>query len=268
MFVEMMDNAVYSLSHTLTEQPEQKDFALHSHNYCELLLLLSGDVTFHMEGEQYRLKPADMVLLPRHVPHCISPDSATRYENYVIHFHDSLLFFKHRERLFLPPAVFNIADDNELLALFRKFDDLHGVYGKEDFYCVAQCITQEILTKCCYMERRPARQVGNGGLLALNTLRYINTHTEEPLNADILAKEFNVSRSHLQNVFSEGVKIGLKQYIMQKKVIAAHDAMAEGMSAGAAAAKYGFGEYSTFYRLYKKVFGEPPSAEIRARKSK
>ena len=35
--------------------------------------------------------------------------------------------------------------------------------------------------------------------------------------------------------------------------------MAEGLSAGEAAAKYGFREYSTFYRLYRKAFACSPS---------
>jgi len=46
---------------------------------------------------------------------------------------------------------------------------------------------------------------------------------------------------------------------MQKKIFAAHNDLINGNSATAAAGKYHFNDYSTFYRLYKKTFGTPPS---------
>jgi len=259
MFAEEMDNAIYSVSHLLDPKPDQKGYFAHSHNYCELLLFLGGDADYFVEGKQYRLKPFDLVLIPRHMPHCLILNSQVPYENYVLHFHDSLLFIKDRERLFRAPLIFNIETDNELLSLFRRFDALYDAYEREDFHCCAQCLCQEIVTHCCYMERIPAPYVGKGRVLIPNVLQFIAAHLEEELDADRLAREFSVSSSHLQNTFSAEMKTGLKQYIMQKKVVAAYHDMAEGLSAGEAAAKYGFGEYSTFYRLYRKTFGKSPS---------
>ena len=54
------------------------------------------------------------------------------------------------------------------------------------------------------------------------------------------------------------MRIGLKKYIMQKKIYAAHADITHGMTPGEACEKYSFGEYSTFYRLYKKHFDSSP----------
>ncbi|MBE6599032.1 MAG: helix-turn-helix domain-containing protein [Ruminococcaceae bacterium] len=259
MFVSQMDNAIYAISHSVVEKPKQEEYYLHSHNYCEILLFLSGDASFFIDREQYRLKPYDLILLPRRIPHYLLLKSATRYENYVIQFYDSLLYLKHRETLFQPPRIFNIENEPEVLSLFNKLDELYELYDTEDFHCIAQCICQEIVTRLCYIERVPIFNEGTGHLMILNVLQYINTHLEEHLDADLLAKQFNVSRSHLQNIFSKEIKTGLKQYIIERKILAAHDEMTRGLSAGDAAVKYGFREYSTFYRQFKKTFGKPPS---------
>lgn len=259
MFAEEMDNAIYSVSHLLDKIPDQKGYFAHSHNYCEILLFLRGDADYFVEGKQYSLKPYDMILIPRHMPHCLILNSKAPYENYVLHFHDSLLFIKDRKKLFRSPLIFNVESDTELLALFGRLDTAYETYEKEDFHSTAQCLCQEIVTYCCYMERIPAPNIGKGNMMIPNVLQYITSHLEEDLDADRLAREFSVSPSHLQNTFSQEMRTGLKQYIMQKKILAAHNDMSEGLSAGEAAAKYGFREYSTFYRLYRKTFACSPS---------
>ena len=250
MFAEKMDNAIYAVSHLVDMNPVQKEYMFHSHNYCEILLFLGGDADYFVDGKQYRLEPYDLILIPKKSTHCLILNSAEPYENYVIHFHDSLLYLKHKEKLFRPPVIFNVKADRDLLELFASFDRFYDRYEKEDFHCIAQCLCQEIVTHCCYMERVAALSLGTGGRLIPNILQYIDSHLTEPLGAELLSKEFNISRSYLQNIFSSEMKTGLKQYIMTRKIKAAHHDIIEGISAGEAASRYGFCEYSTFYRLY------------------
>lgn len=259
MFAEAMDNAVYSVSHLLDEAPKQKEYMVHSHNYCEILLFLRGDADYFVDGKQYRLKPYDLILIPKRTTHCLILNSAAPYENYVIHFYDSLLYLKHREKLFLPPTIFNIKADRELLDLFSSFDRCHERYAKEDFQHTAQCLCQNIVTYFCYMERVPAVSMGTSGRLIPNIVQYIDSHLTEELTADVLAKEFSISRSYLQNMFSSEMKQGLKQYVMVRKVKAAQNEILNGTAVGDVALRYGFRDYSTFFRLYKKVFGISPS---------
>ena len=58
--------------------------------------------------------------------------------------------------------------------------------------------------------------------------------------------------------FSQKMKIGLKKYIMQKKIYAAHKDISKGLAPSDTCEKYSIGDYSTFYRLYKKHFGSSP----------
>ena len=89
-------------------------------------------------------------------------------------------------------------------------------------------------------------------------IRLISDNLERPLDAEFLARELMLSKSYLQNTFSRSMHIGLKQYIMQKKIFAAHNDLLEGMSSGDVCAKYCFSDYSVFFRLYKKTMGYSP----------
>ena len=89
-------------------------------------------------------------------------------------------------------------------------------------------------------------------------IRYISEHLEERLDAKRIAGHFFLSESYVQNMFSQNMHIGLKKYITQKKIYAARADMQQGLSPNAACEKYDFGDYSIFYRLYKKTFGTSP----------
>ena len=70
-----------------------------------------------------------------------------------------------------------------------------------------------------------------------------------------------LSRSYVQNVFSQHMHIGLKTYIMQKKIYAAHADLGRGLGPSEVCEKYAFGDYSVFYRLYKKTFHTSPGSK-------
>lgn len=251
---------IYDISHTVLDIPDKNLYYKHMHQYCELLLLVRGDVEFTIGGDQYHLQPYDLLLIPQGTYHYLSLRSAAVYENYVIYFYDTLLPLEKTEKLFQPPTVFNIQSDYELLHFFSLLDTYHSLYSAADFRYCAACLLREILIYCCYTSRLPASSAEKRNVLIQNALKYIDTHLEEALNVDTLAEYLKMSRSHIQNVFSQHMQIGLKQYIMQKKIMAAHHDLVKGMSAQEASVKYHFNDYSTFYRLYRKTFGICPSA--------
>ena len=61
------------------------------------------------------------------------------------------------------------------------------------------------------------------------------------------------------HAFKTDLGIPLYRFIIEKKLFYAHKDMKSGISATEAAQKYGFSDYSCFYRHYKKLFGTAPS---------
>ena len=260
MFVMNLQNGIQEVSHTAVENPSECSYYKHMHHCCELLLMIEGDVDFYIGGDYYHLNSYDLLLIPKGTYHYLNLCSITRYENYIIYFDDTVLPLEKFEKLFQSPAVFNIGTDFNLLHLFHLLDVYYEMYDKQDFCRCAAFLATQILTYLCYVSRLSAPVIKTHSILVGNILKYIDEHLEETINIDVLADHFELSRSHIQNVFSQEMQIGLKKYVTLKKILAAHSDLLHGMAATKAAAKYNFNEYSSFFRLYKRIFGCAPSS--------
>ena len=60
-------------------------------------------------------------------------------------------------------------------------------------------------------------------------------------------------------------RIGIKNYILQKRLNAVHSGILCGEKIREAARAYGFEDYPAFFRLYKKSFGTAPSESKKPR---
>ena len=259
MFCENIGRDIYDISHIALQKPSEHLYYKHMHSYCELLLFVEGDMDFCIGGDFYHLQPYDLLLIPQGTYHYGKLRTAVRYENYVIDFYSRILPPDTIKTLFSAPIVFNIGGDTQLLRFFKLLDTYHEKYDTSDFIYCADCLVREILMHCCYALRVSSPVSRERSPLIQTILDYIDEHLEEKLDVDILAEHLNLSRSHIQNMFSLNMQIGLKQYIMQKKVFAAHQDLQSGVSPTSIQSKYHFNDYSTFYRLYRKTFGHTPS---------
>lgn len=68
-----------------------------------------------------------------------------------------------------------------------------------------------------------------------------------------------MSKNHLTAVFKRATGTTVAKYIQYKRMAMVQGWLAAGVPAAEAAAKAGFGDYSSFFRAYKKMFGCAPS---------
>ncbi len=258
MFEEKAGTPIYEISHKYVETPDASAYLRHMHNCCELLLFVCGDANYNIDGILYKPNPYDLLIIPRATYHYFIPVSPLPYENYVLDFDPGIVAQRHYEKIFARPVIINIKDDKEFCRYFKRLDFYHETYTREDFAACADALLRELLVFCSYRMDQSVILEPDRPPLVDTVLRMISDNLEQHLDADFLAQELNLSKSYIQNMFSSSMHIGLKQYILQKKIFAAHSDMMNGMGAGAAAAKYAFNDYSVFFRLYKKYIGHPP----------
>ena len=253
---------IYEISHKYVETPNPAAYARHMHNCCEILLFIRGDAKYNIDGLLYQPKPYDLLIIPRATYHYFIPVSPLPYENYVIDFDASIVSDKHKEKLFSVPMILNIEKDKELCRFFKRLDLYQEMYSTEDFVVSVKALLRELLIYCSYRAKDLQIVDPERSPLVDTLIRMISENLERPLDAEFLAKELMLSKSYLQNTFSQAMHIGLKQYIMQKKVFAAHNDLLDGMSSGDVCAKYCFSDYSVFFRIYKKTMGYSPKQTI------
>ena len=258
MFLKNMGKGFFEVSHKRIEVPNQSVYFNHIHNHCELLLFLSGSAHYNIDGKEFSPEPYDLIFIPAATYHYLMPTSDSPYENYVIGFEPDIIAKEHYEKLFSAPLMINIKDDSELVGFFTRLDLYNETYSEGDFDLCARALIRELVTYCSYAKDKLAGSHSGENTLIDEIINCINKNIEEPLDAERISEQLHLSVSYVQNIFSQRMHIGLKKYIMQKKIYAAHADIARGITPGEACAKYRFGDYSTFYRLYKKHFSSSP----------
>ena len=71
---------------------DQQDriFPFHYHDFHKVVILLSGKVTYHIEGKAYHLKPWDILLVNQHAIHKPEILPSLPYERFVLWIRDDL----------------------------------------------------------------------------------------------------------------------------------------------------------------------------------
>ena len=248
------------VSHCSEESPQQWIYERHLHENYEILLLISGDVDYNIDGQNYSLLPYDLVFIPSLAYHFVTPKSNNVYENYVINFSHNFIDEERLNKLFIPPYIKNISQASKLRRIFSNFDFYHETFSPSDFEEVSHYLINEILLLSCYssFDKENLHQTSEQSIIPLIT-SYISKHLEAELNVDILSQELRFSKSYIKNCFSNVMGVGIQHYINQKKIRAAHIDILNGMEVSRAAEKYGYDDYSSFYRQYLKIIGMSPS---------
>ena len=258
MFQKKIGNSVFEISHKRMDRPDKSVYFNHIHDYCEILLFICGDADFNIDGQAFHPSPYDLIFIPPATYHCLLPMSQLPYENYVIDFKPDIIESRYYEKLFSSPMMINVKEDGEILDLFSRLDRYESRYDDEDFNVCTFALIKELMVCCAYSKGDAHSSKIASPTHIEGIINFISKNIEAPIDVGIISKHMHLSESYVQNLFSQNMHIGLKKYIMQKKIYAAHGDILDGVSPSRAGEKYGFGDYSSFYRLYKKTFGVSP----------
>lgn len=77
-----------------------------------------------------------------------------------------------------------------------------------------------------------------------------------------MLRGFFISKYYMNRAFKKATGTTVMDYLIYKRVIMARQLILNGHTASDAAAQSGFGDYSTFYRAYKKLMHHAPSEDL------
>ena len=87
---------------------------------------------------------------------------------------------------------------------------------------------------------------------------YIDEHLSEDLSLERLAAELFVSKYHIAHVFKDEIGISIHQYISKKRLARCREALLGDVPVTKVYLLFGFHDYSSFYRAFKKEYGISP----------
>ena len=245
---------------------------LHSHDYYEFYFFLEGDIEMQIGKSLSSVVTGDIILIPPGVPHkTIIKNKTVPYRRFVFwiskEYCEHLLTVspvygyvmqhvqKHSSYIFHTDRVaFNGVQYKLLCILEEMRSDRFGREVK-----IALDVEDLILhiNRMVHAQHVPKKNATEHSLYQM-LVEYIEEHITEDLSLESLSEKFYVSKYHISHLFTDNTGIPIHQYITKKRLGLCREAILGQMSISDAYQLFGFGDYSSFYRAFKKEYGISP----------
>ena len=258
----------FRLFHLRTQGDSSVNY--HYHEFCKLVLLVSGSGSYTVDGQRYLLQPGDAVLVGSRVVHRPEIDPGSVYERIIIYISPDYLKMQSVPECDLL-EVFSgqnghvLRGDRKLFSLASELEaELSGSgYGRE---LLSGAALLRLLVRLGRDQRRedvrPPQPVNPSNPRVQGLMAYMEAHLAEDLDIDALAESFYVSKFHMMRQFREETGMTIHNYLLQRRLLHARDLVEKGMRATEACYRSGFRSYSSFTRAYGKHFGTTPTGRV------
>ena len=247
------------IHHSYTERTDSKHFLPHYHEMCELVFLISGDVSYVVEGKTYRLNKWDVVVSRPMQIHTILPSEGTDYERFVILFDQRTLPPDIWDKIKKGPDVYRLGENERIIDLFSKLDFYNERFEGENFISLAKALTAEIAFNLSLYDEEESRALVNP--IISKALDYIRNNLITIESVEEVCSALYITKSHLHHLFTKHLQVTPAKYIMAKRLMLAQRKIKKGAKPTQVFAECGFTDYATFFRNYKEHFGYSPSLE-------
>lgn len=259
---EQEENSIYT-RHARDESEDGRGYVMHIHDRCEIYYFIEGDADYLVEGSEYPLKPGSLLLMRPGEAHRTRLNSRGAYERYAINFPMDFFDMIDPDRNVMKPYTDRgLGKENhyyrpEYKGLFEKIcDEKNGAEDRSIFLYSA--LLQMLLDIGEEFAGRRKPRPGKNKTLSSGIIEYVNAHMADEMSVESIAAHFYISPSQLTRIFKEYIGAPPWEYITAKRLVQAREMIIEGCSAGGAAEKCGFGDYSSFYRAYVRRYGTSP----------
>ncbi len=252
---------------------KKNEFEFHYHDFNKIIIFVSGEVTYIVEGKSYKLKPWDILLVGKNDLHLPIISESTPYERMILWL-NPLFLEGHNKNSCDLLSCFQLASERKLNLIRLSSKHINSL--KQNLADLEEEIQDKafgstILRNALFLQFMVKI---NRLFLGMNIdkniddikydpriediLSFINSNLDKDLSIGMLSKEFYLNKYYLMHLFKEETGYTLYSYIQKKRVIRASDLIKSGRQAGEVCSLCGFGDYSSFVRGFKKEFGLSP----------
>ena len=265
-----------SYNHSLTEKSKTAHsfYKAESHTTVELLLVLSGQVDYSIDGAQDRIGSGSLIIINAGEFHSSKIDHTTDCERINLHFSPNFIpglkdvdanspfSNAHLYQHVIPSEI---VKKSEIEALLRKiapycesdtkYKDLKIISLVQDIIAELNTVVDELLSDKYHLLLAP--KITNE--LFQEAIHYINSEITQNINVADVATALGVSESYLHRLFKKIMGISVHNYIKNQKMQLALSLLKKGHSAQNVSEMLGYEYYATFFSQFMQVFGKRPT---------
>ena len=244
----------------------------HHHNFNKIVIFISGDAQYIVEGKTYNLKPWDILLINKNEIHKCIASNKVSYERLVIWIKNDIeecdKHFKALTKCFdinkeMSTSLFRLKENScntvkNLVAKILKYNNTDNVYNialRNSFFIQLLVILNKSYLKKTNLDTTDDVFYDK---TTEQLISYINENLSSSLEIDVLSDKFELSKHYLMRKFKKQTGHSIHSYIIQKRLMYAIELMKDESCMYIIAEKAGFNEYSTFVRAFKKYYELSP----------
>lgn len=259
----------FRLFHLRSEMGEKVDY--HYHEFCKILLLVSGRGSYFVEGQRYLLNPGDIVLIGSRSVHRPELEEGVPYQRIIIYVSPEYLQQQSTADCDLL-SVFSGEKGHVLRPRESQRKRIFGIASALERDLSQPGFGREVLSGADLMRLvveigRSFQDTGSDlpspilpeNRRVLEIMDYLDRNLQEEIDIDRLAERFYISKYHMMRLFRRETGATIYTYLTQKRLMKARALMDGGMRATEACFASGFHSYSSFTRSYGKYFGTTPT---------
>ena len=244
----------------------------HFHDFHKVLIHLSGNTSYSIEGQTFNLQKNDIVFVGAGEVHRPIFHDDSVYERIIIYISQDFLREYSKDGNDLSYCFRNAMENDSHVLRLHSFKNskvaaatkrLITNLGKDDYAndLLMQILFLEFmveLNRAAISEEVEYLSTSYSGSKINSIITYINENLATDLSVDTIAGHFYLSRYYLMHTFKDETGYTIGNYITIKRLSLAQSLIDSGLTIAEAAEQSGFKTYSTFLRAYKKTYGTSP----------
>ncbi|MBT2293635.1 helix-turn-helix transcriptional regulator [Paenibacillus albidus] len=248
---------------------------MHAHRGYELYCCLEGHGKLLVADRMYSLLPGSIVIIKPHVLHWPSVVGTRPLHRVVLSLDERYVQSSFNSSPGINSCVRTLLAEPQpywrfsavkmatirelLLQLARELADQPVFYEAAMHHLLAELFV--ILAREQYGPAESDESENSTFHLAERILRYLTANYADPIEVSRLHERFNVSRSHMYDLFKQATGHSLNRFLMLYRINQAKRLLMDTpLSVTEIASAVGFGDLSHFFHMFKSETGCTPSA--------
>lgn len=259
-----LSSGLYPLGMGYYRQAQGHHMERDTHDDNLLIYCLDGEGDLWVKETHYRVKPGDILLIPKGITHAYKALRENPWTIYWVHFHGhhAAEFIRHLAlpRAEQPNLVMPIGIHSRLVSDFEALlEARESTYNINAYICAANQLRQ-ILTHIALLQPLARHRQSGEGLDIERVHSLMQARIHEQLDLDTLAETVNLSKYHFVKKYKEITGTTPINHFIQLKIErACHLLDTTNNHVNEIAFAVGYEDAYYFSRIFKKLMGVSPS---------